>query len=100
MHALRVVPHAPFNGASALVAVQVPLLFPPLVPLHIHVAEPPFAGFEGVAGFAVPVAQYVPVGNASVAVYNFAAVPHVPFNGMGSEHEELVPPLAPLQFHK
>jgi len=63
---LRVSPHEPFMGRRERVAWQVALA-PPFIPSQTHDEEPPFGGLEGMLGFGVPVAQYVPEGNVSVA---------------------------------
>lgn len=54
-----------FGVLLCLVAVQP--VFNPLLE-HCHVVEFPSAGLVGVAGFGVPIAQYAPLGNVSVAV--------------------------------
>lgn len=41
-------------GAEALEAVQVPEGFPPAIPSHVHVTEPPGVGKLGLLGSTIP----------------------------------------------
>lgn len=67
-------------GGAARVAVQ-PAVEPPPEPTQSQPTDDPHAGYDGLAGFAEPAAQNVPVKSVSAQAYAFAAVPHEPLTG-------------------